>query len=153
MADNFDRELGWDDSIENDSPDFVLLPEGEYEFTVIDFERSRFSGSAKLPPCNMAVLKLQIDAPEGTTVIKHNLYLHTKTEGLLCSFFTSIGQRKHGDRMKMDWAKVKGAKGRCKLEIHSWVSEKSGETLQSNQVKRFIEPVDAPQKAFTPGDF
>lgn len=30
MSDTIDRELDWDGSIQNDSPDFVLLPEGEY---------------------------------------------------------------------------------------------------------------------------
>ena len=153
MSDTIDRELDWDGSIQNDSPDFVLLPEGEYDFEVTDFERSRYGGGAKLPPCNMAILTVKIEAPEGMTSIKHRLYLHTKTEGLLCSFFTAIGQRKHGERMQMDWSKVKGAHGRCKLGIHEWISEKTGEKMQGNEIKRFLEPVETPKKAFTPGDF
>ena len=34
---NIERELDWDSEIENESPEFVLLPEGEYEFEVISF--------------------------------------------------------------------------------------------------------------------
>ena len=37
------RELGWDDEIEKGA-DYVLLPEGEYDFTIESFERGRFEG-------------------------------------------------------------------------------------------------------------
>ena len=40
-----ERELGWDDEIEKDSGEFILLPEGDYDFTVESFERSRHGGS------------------------------------------------------------------------------------------------------------
>ena len=89
-----ERELGWDDEIEKDGSDYVLLPEGDYDFTVESFERGRHNGSEKLPPCNKAMLKLRIDATEGTALINHNLFLHTKTEGMLSAFFTAIGQKK-----------------------------------------------------------
>ena len=36
-----ERAFGWDDEIKNDGPDFVLLPEGDYLFTVTGFERAR----------------------------------------------------------------------------------------------------------------
>ena len=32
-----DRELQWEDTIEKDAPEFVLLPEGDYNFTVESF--------------------------------------------------------------------------------------------------------------------
>ena len=41
--------FGWDDEINNESSDFVLLPEGDYDFTVDKFERARFDGSEKMP--------------------------------------------------------------------------------------------------------
>ena len=49
------RELDWDDSIEKDS-DYVLLPEGDYEFVVESVERARHPGSDKIPPCNKAIV-------------------------------------------------------------------------------------------------
>ena len=55
-----DRAFGWDDEIKNDGPDFVLLPEGDYLFTVTAFERARYEGGAKLPPCSMAKLTIRI---------------------------------------------------------------------------------------------
>ena len=71
-------ELDWDSEIENDGPEYTTLPEGEYDFTVVGFERQRYtpSAKAKLPPCNMAVVSLQFKEPEGSTTIKDKLYLH-----------------------------------------------------------------------------
>ena len=137
---NYERELDWDDEIENDGTEFTLLPPGDYDFTVTDFEREHYSGGAKLPPCNKAVLSITIDTPEGRAVIKHNLFLHSKCEGLLCAFFSSIGQRKHGEKLRMNWSKVVGSKGRCKVGVREWVSDRDGEKKQSNEIKRFYEP-------------
>ena len=137
-----DREFSWDDEIKNDGADWVLLPEGEYPFTITDFERGRHPGSAKLPPCNMAILTLSIDGGmAGKTTVINRLFLHSKTEGLLCAFFESIGQRKHGEPLRMNWQNVIGSTGRCKLEVHTYTN-KDGEERQSNQVKRFLSPED-----------
>ena len=32
MGETMDREFGWEDQIENDGADFVILPEGDYDF-------------------------------------------------------------------------------------------------------------------------
>ena len=39
-----DHELGWDDEIEKES-EFIILPAGDYNFTVGKVERGRFNGS------------------------------------------------------------------------------------------------------------
>lgn len=148
-------ELNWDSSIENDSPDFITLPEGEYEFEVIEFERARYSpkADAKLPPCNMAVLQLKVESPEGVAIIRESLFLHSSMEGKLCSFFTCIGQRSKGERTQMNWNAVKGARGRCKLYIDKWTSDK-GQEYSSNKVKRFLEPDNtAPTPSYQAGRF
>lgn len=100
MSEVIERELGWDDEIEKDGPEFVLLPEGDYSFEVVGFERARHNGSEKLPACNKAVLTIRLTSDDGekSTTIKHNLFLHSKTEGMLCAFFTAIGQRKKGEK-------------------------------------------------------
>ena len=64
MSENF-TEMTWDDSIESDGMQYQILPEGEYNFTVTGFERSRFPGSAKVPSCPKAVLTLTVDTPQG----------------------------------------------------------------------------------------
>lgn len=143
-----ERELDWNDEIEKDS-DFTLLPEGDYDFTVESFERGRHPGSDKLPACNKAILKLRIDSNEGSTILTHNLFLHTKTEGMISAFFTAIGQKKKGEKVKMNWNAVIGAKGRCKLSIRNWKGN-DGEERQSNEIKKFYEKEE---KQFKAGEF
>ena len=135
-----DRELGWDDQIERES-DFILAPAGDYDFVVTGFERARHEGSEKLPPCNKAVVSIQINTPEGDVTIKHNLFLHTKTEGMLSAFFIGIGQKKHGEPLRMNWNNVIGARGRCKVGIREWKGQ-DGEVKQSNEIKKFYEPAE-----------
>lgn len=150
---NAERELGWDDVIEKDPGEFILLPEGDYDFTVQQVERARHSGSTKLPPCNKAVVHLEIESDEGTVIIKHNLFLHTKTEGMLSAFFGSIGQKKHGEPLKMNWSKVPGSRGRCKVGIQNWTGQ-DGRAMQSNEIKKFYHKDDVPAAGgWAPGKF
>lgn len=149
-----DRELEWNDVIEKDGNEYVLLPEGDYDFTVESFDRGRHNGSDKLPPCNKAMLKLRVESEQGTAYINHNLFLHTITEGMLSAFFASIGQKRKGEPLRMDWSKVPGSKGRAKIGIHNYTS-KDGDARQSNEVKRFYAKEDAPQgvPTYKAGDF
>lgn len=134
---NQERELSWDDEIEKDGSDFIVLPEGDYNFTVTKFERGRFAGSAKMPACNQAKLELTVHSPEhGDVVIFHNLFLHTKTEGLLSAFFSGIGQKKKGEKLRMNWNTVIGSKGKLKLEINKFIGN-DGQERTNNQVKKF----------------
>ena len=136
MAENNGHELDWDDSIEKES-DFILLPAGDYDFTVTGFERARFAGSTKLPPCNKAVVSLEmIDAEGGRVTLTHNLFLHSITEGMLSAFFSSIGQKKKGEPLSMNWATVTGSTGRCKIAVRDWKND-DGEDRQSNDIKKF----------------
>lgn len=130
-----EREFGWDDSIEKDSNEFITLPEGDYDFTVENFERGRHNGSEKLPACNKAILHIRIDAPEGEIYLTHNLFLHSRVERLLSAFFASIGLKKKGEALRMDWQAVPGCRGRLKLGIRHY--QKDGEDRTINEVKRF----------------
>ena len=130
-------EMDWNGAIENDSPSFTLLPEGDYDFVVTELERTRHNGSAKLPPCNKAIVHIRIDAQGaegGMNIIKHNLFLHSRCEGLLCDFFVGIGQRQKGERKNMDWSKVVGARGRAKVGIRTY--NKDGQEYQANEIKQ-----------------
>ena len=145
-------ELGWDSAIENDSPEYVILPNGDYDFEVVGFERARHPGSEKLPPCNKAIVSLKMTGTEGTAVIKRNFFLHSSTEGLICAFFTSLGLRKRGERYVMAWDKIVGCKGRCKVEQRSYIKRDGTEGV-TNDIKQFYEPEEKPAVAYTPGKF
>lgn len=145
-----ERELQWDDVIERDTSEFILLPEGDYEFTVESYDKARHQGSENLPACNKAILKLRIETPEGTTYVSHNLFLHTKTERLLSAFFSSIGQKKKGEALRMNWNQVPGSTGRAKIGIYHYTN-KNGEQRQSNEIKRFYPKEEGP--AYKAGEF
>lgn len=146
MENNLDmgREFNWDDVIQNDGEEFVLLPEGDYDFVVKSFERGRHNGSEKLPPCNKAVLKIEVSNGQQKSTITHNLMLHSKCEGLICAFFTGIGHRKHGEQLRMDWNRVAGSRGRCKVGVRTW-KNKNGEDQKSNEIKKFYDPAESAQ--------
>lgn len=144
-----ERELSWDDEISKEGSEFIILPEGDYDFTVESFERGRFEGSDKMPPCNKAILKVRIESSVGVAYINHSLLLHTKTEGLLSAFFESIGQKKKGEPVRMNWQMVPGATGKCQVKIRPW-KDKNGEDRQSNEIKKFY-PKEA--KKYTAGAF
>ncbi len=133
-----DYELDWDSEIENESPDFILLPEGDYDFTISHYERARHEGSDKLPPCNKAIVYFNIETPQGTATIKHNFFLHSKTEGILCSFFCCIGQRKHGEKVSMNWPTVPGSTGKIHVTVREFTG-KNGETVKINNISKFYD--------------
>ena len=110
MADYLNNNAGmdWDDAIENDGQEFIILPEGDYNFTVTDFERGRFPGSAKMSPCNKATLTLQVKTEDGIASIRTDLILNRVVEFRISAFFRCIGQKKHGERLVMDWNKEIG---------------------------------------------
>lgn len=136
MNNEIERELGWDDEIEKES-EFVLLPEGDYNFTVTKFERARFNGSVKMPPCNQANLELTMHTKDfGDIVVYHTIFLHTKTEGMLSAFFTGIGQKKKGEKLRMNWGAVVGSKGKCKLKLNTYKTN-DGEERTNNKVSKF----------------
>ena len=87
-----------------------------------------------MPPCNKAVITLVVETPEGEARIRHNLFLHSRTEGMISAFFIGIGLKKHGEPLKMDWPRVVGRKGRAKIGI------RMHDGKQYNEIKRFYDP-------------
>jgi len=138
MINDKDMLMNWDDSIETDGQEYILLPEGEYNFKVTNFERGRFNGSAKIPQCNKATITIQIEAKEGTTSVKFDLILYRTLEWRISAFFRCIGQKKHGEKLTMDWGKVIGSKGRAYIKQRSYTNL-NGEEKFINDVERFID--------------
>ena len=60
MENNVNQNLGWDDTIEQDGEEYILLPEGDYNFIITNFERGSFPGGQKIPPCNKASITYPI---------------------------------------------------------------------------------------------
>ena len=138
--------MGWDDVIENDGQEFVVLPEGDYTFTVSNFERGSFPGGAKIPACPKATVTLNIDNNQGVATARVDLLLYRTVEWKIAAFFRSIGQKKHGEKVAMNWNKVVGARGKAHFKPRSYT--KDGEERKVNDVDRFLDY--DPSVAFTP---
>lgn len=153
---DFERELNWDDEISQES-EFTLLEDGDYDFEVTKFERGRSNGSEKIPASNMAILTLRVSNGSASTSIIERLILHTKMEWKLSQFFSSIGQKKHGEPLRMNWNKVLGAKGRCKVYVDTYTTDR-GEERKTNKISKFYDfqgsqPEQTAKPKWSAGDF
>lgn len=131
-------ELGWDDTIQEDGQELVLLEEGDYNFTITNFERGRFPGGQKIPACNKAIITAQIETEAGLTIIKFDLLLYRSVEWRISSFFRCIGQKKHGEKLTMNWNTVIGSYGRAHV-IQRKYTNSYGEDKVINDIGRFLD--------------
>ncbi len=147
MADfnNMGEAFSWDSEIEKEN-EFVFLPDGEYDFKVTAFERSHFDGSEKMAACPAARLTLEFAGPSGTATVSDRLLLNSKMEWKLSSFFGAIGQRRHGEKLKMDWNRVIGSTGRAKVGSREYNGRKYNE-VKSYIYKEDVVPGSAPAGA------
>ena len=143
-----DMMMDWNDSIEEDGQEFILLPEGDYNFTVTNFERGRFPGGPKIPACNKASITVQVDTQDGLAIVKFDLLLYRSVEWRISGFFRCIGQKKHGEKLTMDWNRVIGSKGRAHFKQRTYVNGQ-GEEKATNDIDRFI---DYSEEFFIPDD-
>lgn len=143
---NVERELGWEDEIIQDGGEFIQLVPGDYQFTVTNVERARHTPNpqnpGKLPACNKAIISIQIETAEGTATLKHNLFLHTSTEGMLSAFFGAIGQKKHGQPFKMNWNAVVGAKGVCRVNKRKGTGQYADQEYDNIKSMIYADEVD-----------
>lgn len=137
------RELGWDDEIEKGA-DYVLLPEGEYDFTIESFERGRFEGSDKDPACPRAELKVKVEAPEGMCLMNESLLLYDRMQWKLAEFFLSIGAEEVNGKVKMNWNIVPRATGRVIIEQRA---DRKDPSKKYNHVKKFLPKAKKEYKA------
>ena len=137
MDNNF-VEYGWNDEIVNEGAEFVLLPEGDYDFTVSKVERARYSGSERMPACNMAKVTFTIWGAEDKVEITDNFYLCNKFEWKLSSLFLSVGMKKHGEPLRMNWEALTGKKGKCHVYIDNY-KKKDGSDGKSNKIKKLYD--------------
>jgi len=140
------KEIGWDEEVEKGA-EYVLLPDGDYDFTIESFERGRYEGSDKVPPCNRALLKVRVDAPEGIAVMNESLLLYDKMQWKLAEFFLSIGAEDTDGKVRMNWQMVPQATGRATIETRS---DRNDPTKKFNHVKKWLPKQ---KKEYKAGDF
>lgn len=143
MNEEMNRELGWDDEIEN-VPGFPEIPDGEYDFIVDHFERAKVGGDGKYAGMNMAVIYCNIQT-DGEPQLKTNIIMHTKFQWKLSQFFISIGLMKNEENAKLrpNWNLVGGTRGRCKIENKPNYNDK---TKTHPEITDFLAPAENGKK-------
>jgi len=140
MDNNQNGALGWGDDISQDSQ-FVLLPAGDYDFTVKGFERGRYepkAGSKIQDECPMAKVSFDITTPDGEVALNENFILHTKCEWKISELFICLGLKKRGQKVPMQWDRIAGLRGRCK------VGTRQNDGKDYNEIKKFYDPAEKP---------
>ena len=96
---------------------------GEYNFTVLRYERDKHIGSDKIRPCPKAIVYLEVETPEGIFNTQTNLYLISSKRKYLFNFFCCLGLLKCGESAQMPWSKITGAHGRAKFKRTSFIGK------------------------------
>ena len=135
MADYNDEVYDWDGEIADESGEFILLPEGDYKFTITGYERANFDGSDKIPPCHKAIVTFRIHAPEGDVDLTDNFMLCKKMEWKLSSLFLSVRLKEHNKPLRMNWQALYNRQGYCHVYIEKY-RKKDGTEGQSNKIKK-----------------
>ena len=135
---NTNNSFDWNSAIEDDGDSFPLLEPGDYNAVITWIERSRYNGGKVIQACDMQIVTLRIDGPDGPHELKVRLYLCQRNEWKLSEFFRGIGRKKRGERIVMSWDGIIG------LPVHVRVSKKelpplNGETHTINEVTRFYD--------------
>ena len=113
----YEGALNWNSEIEET---YLDLPDGTYEYKVTELERGHYEPkpTSKIKEqCPQVKVIVEVQDPNGSDQkVKLNslLILHTRTKGLLCNFFRSVGLMKKGEPLKMDW-NVIGKTGKLAL--------------------------------------
>ncbi len=153
------QEMGWDDTINREEQEYILIPEGDYPCQIVNLEKTRHEPrpGGKIPACNKAILTVRVaDPATGAPVdLNYNLYLHTSQEWKLCEFFMAIGQKRKGEPLRMNWGLVVGSTATCHVS-QSEGRRRDNTTFPRNEITRFYPKEDQPAQqpgGFIPGRF
>ena len=134
-----DTALDWNTPLfAEPAPDFVVLPPGEYEFTVKKFERSMYQGGTSkkdghaIQPCPLAKITMEVQTANGIGLVNDTLFLRANAVWKISAFFQSIGMAKEGQPFTPDWNGAVGCTGKFKTKNREY----NGKTF--NEVDRYI---------------
>ena len=144
------HELGYDDVISQDSQ-FVLLEEGDGDFVIDHFERARHEGSDKIPPCNKVFVYFTVkDCKGNEATIREQYILWSTLEWTLSQLFTSVGLKKKGEDLRMDWDRLPGLRGTCRI-VHE--ADRNDPNKIYNRIHTLYPSTGSGPKSWTPGRY
>lgn len=129
-------ELDWDSALTEDSKEFTLLPDGEYDFHVEKFERAMSKSGNK-----MAKLTLVVTDGKNKVTVFDNIVLISSMVWKISSFFGALGMKKRGETVNMNWNEIYGKIGRCNLKLVEY-DKNDGSKGQRNEIEGYIYKED-----------
>ena len=137
---NTGYELDWDSTIDQDEQQYVVIPEGDYDFVVDHIDRT-FVGdnSEKYRGAKMATVYMNIQVPgQDAVTLRENFILHSNFAWKIGSLLVSTGLKKKGEPIQGNyWSKLPGTRGRCQI-----VQNKGNNGNTYNNIKVFYAPED-----------
>lgn len=132
----------------DERPRFHTLEPGYYPFTVQKLERTRYDGSAKIPPCPMAKVTLRVQDADGTEALTScRLFLVQSMMWKVTRFMAAVGQGKDANgKTVINWGDVEGRNGWLRLSKRSYRTS-DGQEREANNVDEFCLP-DEQQRAY-----
>lgn len=119
---------------------YYLADPGIHRFRITGVDKKKYEprpgSKSKIPAgCwQVTVTCSLLDTPE-PVVVSSNLYLTSKTKGLLVRFFESIGVLQKGEKLKMQW-NIIGKSGYLELDHREYNGN------EYNNIKAFLTPTD-----------
>lgn len=145
MYENNNEVYDWDGEIFGDnSSDYIILPEGDYKFTVQKTERGNFNGSDKMPACHKITLTFAIHAPEGDVTINDQFFLCSIQKKKIASLHMSVGLLKRDETARMNWGAMSGLTGYCHVKPRNY-KKKDGSDGVANDISFYYAYDEQPK--------
>lgn len=132
--------LGFDDEIDDGQSrqfdEIYVFEPGDYEFTVKNVERTVNDDGY-----NKVIVDLEVTDGEHTSVVKDYITLKSTVIWKIAQYFRSLGMKKHGENIKMDWKGSLGKKGMLTLLKEEKVSKQNNKYFK-NSVRSYLDPID-----------
>ena len=133
MAD-LGEALSFDSEVSKEN-EFQLIPNGDYQFVVVSYERTQFDGSEKMCACPevdvVLSVKYQENGEEKSRDVTYKIFLNKKVEGRISEFFEGIGMKKKSEPFRMAWNEIVGKSGKLKMGSRTY------QGTDFNDIKKF----------------
>ena len=131
---------------------YVLLPEGDYDFTIVDLKESRHQNvGGKVGNCKQVNPVFRLTNPEDGSAVdisNYNLYMWNSRGclGMIAQYYDSIGLHKKGDPIHFDWTKDHhiGKTGRLQIKHETYKRRDGGEGTSMKISKLYPKQEQAP---------
>jgi len=135
----------WVDDAERES---APLPDGNYNFTVVDFEKSKVKEGKKNAGANMAVYDLSVSSGGETTRLKYFIPLVTSMRWKAVQFFKGIGMipanTPDDANVQFPWNSAVGRTGVCHVVPSRWIGRYGNECVGNSVESIVIDPSTPP---------